>query len=401
MSDFVSGSQATATISKLGESLEKIVADLNAENAANPVTQVDQRGWVFLFNQLTPKTITYLNNLGYLSMDGVPTNDVRFMFAGPPFNCALAPKCTPVANFIEHLKKTGGFVCMPAFGDVYPEIVLPGSVATESVVPFHLGMDTMLLTKVGPATQHLVTWLNSQATNFAEAADVIKNLNKFVVHALKFIEARPNLTIDEHRAELLVPAFGENWKKTSGNLSTDYFLALFGATEPLMAAFREATHEKREDDGSMKTVKLTDTARWIANFMYLFKPTTEFNKGACSDILNFIAMIAKIAGHEFKGKLTDADSVRALRVFREIPLSAFPRVVKIFVDMEPDDLGVLSFFNKHFPDTQVIRIYNNESLAGRVEALMASRLTWSQKGDVIIDPDLQNGKTVEGIYFGK
>ena len=403
MSNSSATASSDAVFASIGAGLEKIIADINASRVA--ASQPDERSFVLLFNQITPKTIEYLNERGLVTKEGVPSGDVRFMFAGAPFNCKLAETRPQVKTFIECIKATGGVFNMPPFGDAYAASVQPGSPAVNSVIPFRLGIDGMLLKKIEAASGYVTAWLRSAtiAEKFKEATQVADRLEKFVEESLPYIRDRPNLTIEEHREKILVPRFGDDWRAKSQNLNTEYFLTLFGATEELMVAFRVARHDKPDEKG----VKLIETARWVANYMNLFKPTTEYGGGAIGDVLNFAAMMSSVcSGLTFEGKLTDAHSVQVFENFSKIPIDKFPKIAFAIFDMEPDDVGVITFLLRHFPDTSIVRMYATESLANRVEALMAdkfaeNKLAYKHPGLVMIDPELMNGNTVEGIYFKK
>jgi len=342
---------------------------------------------VLLFNQITPNVINDFVRLGYLYPDGSPTGLVEFRISSPPFNTRLEEKNPTVKTFIDSCRSLKTAYSMPAFGDALFALV-QNPIATRSIMPYHLGIDDFVVSKAGPAWETVCRWLST--VDLPEAKTVIQRGSDFMAKALSYVkEHSHSLTLEQHRRELLVPLLGEHWREVSGNLNTAKFLVLFGATEDLNKLFAAAKGPNHKNE----VVQIINDARWVANFINLFKPTTEFKLGATSDMLNFAAMFSGIS---FNSKLTDRDAVKALESFNPNNPD-LSRVVEAHFDMEPDDIGAMTAVMKHCPNAIIIRTYPSQAIADMAEKFLATRVKFTQ-GSIHIDPLLENGKVLTELY---
>ncbi len=354
---------------------------------------------VLLFNQITENVIKHLNKKGYVHADGTLTGTVTFRMSTPPFNVRLGEKSAIVKTFLDAVKASGGAYNMPAYGDAMTELV-EHTLARDSVVPYTLAVDDFVVGKAGPAWETIKRWLRITADT-AESSPISENAlmvlvngDKHLGDAFSYVRATPAVTLSEWH-EFLTNTFGPGWRATSENMNSSKFLKLFGANDELLSQFVVATGLNHRGE----SVQILNEARWVANFMNLFKPTTEFKKGAVSDMLNFAAMFSK---SNFRGKqLTDADSVQALRDFitNNDELSD---VEDAFFDMEPDDAGVLTYVWRNYPNAKITRVYPTSKIADAAEKFFATRGSAAGlpelNGEALIDKDLENSKILESIY---
>lgn len=349
---------------------------------------------VICFNQITPSLIKHFVKKGYINLDGSHTGNAEFMIAASPFNIELGKKHAEVKTFVDEVRKRKGAFNMPVYGEALLELV-SHVISTDSAMPYHLGIDEVVIDKAKTAWDKLSVWLSTIDVNeFPEARDVCKRAAKFMNSAVKLVETnKKTLTFAEHR-EFLSKALGPDWKEVSKNLNLYIFLHLFGATDKLCMALDKATYVNYKEE----TTKLLNDVRWITKFMNLFQPTTEFNKGSVGDMLNFAAMFS---GKTYEGDLDDIDTLNALRDF-DANNPKLQQVTEAYFDMEPDDVAVLSYLHKHCKQANIVRVYPNETLSNNGESLLKSRLHYDENmGEVIIDKDLQNVKALEGIYKSK
>lgn len=313
---------------------------------------------------------------------------VEFRLSAPPFNTRLAQKSARVKTFISAI---GAAYNMPAYGEVLLALG-QHSLARESAIPYTLGVDELVVQRAGAKWKIICNWLATVECQYPDAKVVATTGSIFITAALKFVaEHKSTLTIDRHRRELLEPYLGADWPTRSENLHAGKFLRLFGASDALLDTFATATVMDR----SGQPTALINDARWVANFISLFKPTTEFKRGAVSDILNFAAMFS---GLSFVSPLTDRDSLRALQAFNEHAVD-LQRVREAFFDMEPDDVAVMTFVRRRCKDAIIIRVYPSEEIARRGEQFLSTRLP--RTGDsILIDPLLENASVLADIYGG-
>ncbi len=374
-------------------SLSQAVADLTPTPSTNTYRKV-----YLLFCQITPTVVAELQKRGLVDRDGFVMKDVLIYAALPGFNKRLREKYTIVENFIHSLEEVGQTYDMPAFGDVYTEVLKEGSIALTSIVPYFSAIDTMLLDKALPSGELITKWLhNLNPAEYPEASSVANKLTDFLNASMVHINERRQTYTPEQHTEYLTQQLGEGWRARSGNLNTSKLLSLFGANEPLLELFKKSKTTKINKKGQQEIESLLAIARWVANYMALFKPTTSYNKGAISDMLNYAAMMTR---YKPTGNLSDKDTCEVLRAFVAMSPEDYLKVDGAAFDMEPDDLAVLTEVHLKFPNAEIIRTYNNQPLADKMEALMKSKLDMP-KDTVVIDPYLENGETVEGIYFAK
>lgn len=345
---------------------------------------------VILFNQITDTILDALVERKYITSGGVPTGDVQFRMSTPPFNTRLAEKSARVKTFIDAVKASKGAYNMPAYGDALFALI-EHPLAKESAIPYTLGVDDFVVQKAAPKWKMIADWLTSVEAELPEAKAVLEFGGAFITLALEFVAKHgSSLTIEQHRKELLEHCLGADWREVSENLNSSKFLKLFGATDALLEAFVKA----KVLDSKGEQVQLLNEARWVANFINLFKPTTEFKKGAVSDMLNFAAMFS---GLQFPDKLTDQDSMKALQAF-DCKSEELALVQEAFFDMEPDDVGVLTFVHKHCTNASIVRVYPTKEIASPAEDFLATRVTFSPSDSVLIDPLLENAKVLASIY---
>ncbi len=343
---------------------------------------------VLLFNQITDTVIDDLAKHGFVDNDGVPTGVVEFRMSTPPFNVRLAEKSARVATFLSAVKVLKGAYNMPAYGDALFALV-DHPLAKASAIPYTLGIDDFVVSKAGPKWQIVVKWL--QSVDLLESKSIIEAGSAFMDKALAYVKNHSKtLTLEQHRTELLEPCLGADWRKRSENLNSSKFLRLFGASDELLDLFVKA----EVSDGKGGQTSLLNEARWIANFINLFKPTTEFKKGAVSDMLNFAAMFSGIKFGD--RKLTDQDSLLALQFFNSVA-QEMKRVERAYFDMEPDDVGVMTYVHVNTPAT-IVRVYPTKDIADAAEKFMESRIVFGLDDEILIDPLLENGKVLSEIY---
>lgn len=363
-----------------------------SDASSNPV--------VLVFNQITDTFLHDMQKNGWVAADGVPTGVVDFYVSASPFNLSYtkdskAGKASPkVIAFVDAITKAGRAYSLPPYGDVL-EVLAKHPLAKNSVIPFVMGVDDFVVAKSKESWGDVAEWLKT--CGFPDAQTVIDNGSRFLTKAHEYIVAKgDSINEADHRAELLVPELGADWRARSENLSKFKFLRLFGASDELLNAFGKAVVVSRG-----KSVELAHEARFIANFINLFKPTTHFKVGAISDILNFTAMLS---GQLAPQNPTDQDSVRFLNGFEEKSITENAiarRVTTACFDMEPDDMGVLTAIKKYFDGVSVICIYPTQELADAAESYLTGRVAFSYDDRVLIDPLLGNSKALSQVYLAK
>lgn len=353
---------------------------------------------VLTFNQLTETFLKDTESKGWTNPDGTPTGVVEFRVSASPFNTQYAENSPVVRAFLNAVRAVNHAYNFPPYGDALP-VLVDHPLNKNSVIPYHIAVDQFIVEKMPGAWERVAVWLNSEITaKFPDAPIIAERGSAFLEFALAYVKAHPDITPAEWNSEVLVPHLGADWRAKSENLNNKKYLRLWGASDELLAVYKETKIVKTKTEGGVvtqETVELPHEARWVPNFINLFKPTTAFKVGAVSDIINFAAMVGDkpIPSHG----LTDQDSVRVLTSFDEKSPILY-EITGAYFDMEPDDTAVHSFLDVHSPNVVVTRVYPNQKIADAAEAFLKDKLSLR---NVLVDPLLRNAKALTDVYIGK
>lgn len=355
--------------------------------------------YVLTFNQITETFLADTQARGWTNHDGTPTGVVEFRVSASPFNTEYAKTSPIVRAFLDSIRAENTAYNFPPYGDALPVLVMH-PLNQGSVIKYHMAPDMVIVEKMPGAWKSVTNWLLTPeiVAKFPEARIVSDMGSLFLDMALDYVKANPNLSPEAWNAEVLTPYLGADWKTVSENLNNKKFLRLWGASAELLAAFAAATFIKSKQSAgiiSEETVELPHEARWVANFINLFKPTTAFKVGAVSDIINFAAMTGDEPVPD--RALTDQDSVRVLESFDEKTPILY-QIVAAYFDMEPDDTAVHSFLDKHTPNTLITRVYPSQQIADAAESYLFDKLSPRR---VLVDPLLRNAKALTSVYLPK
>jgi hypothetical protein len=358
------------------------------------MSEIKQSSIVLCYQQLTTNSVAKM-----MEISSESNGNTEFYFSYNPFNSKNVEKNANIKAFIDNLKQTnrGKFFNLPTYGDVLEKIVAH-PLSKNSVVPYHMGVDTVLIAKVDGAVTTVQKYLTEHGHEVV-AQNMARDMGKLIefVNTSKIANV---LTFEAHRA-FLAELFGANWSEVSQRLNINYFMALFGADENLLKELSTATYTNAEG----KEEPLLHKARWIANYINLFKPTNKYGGGAVSDLLNTAAMFSgldfeAIRKNNVGGKLTDLDSSATLDAFNNLNNSSAEfakqfNVTAIIIDMEADDLAALSFAKQTWPDIRVVRVYPSQDLCDLVEEKLRPFFSFSAQDVIIIDPLLENASALK------
>jgi len=345
---------------------------------------------VILFNQITETFLATVEGNGWILPSGVPTGVVDFYMSASPFNLQYGKTSAKVKTFLDSIANAGRAYSMPPYGDVLP-ILATHRLSADSAIPYKMGPDEFIVGRSNGTWNEICKWLSECGVD--GAVDVIGKGSQFMSNAHAYIRTKgDSITEDGWKTDVLVPSFGADWRERSENLSKNKFLRLFGASDALLDAFNKAVIVNNN-----KPVELAHESRFVANFIALFKPTTEFKVGAVSDIINFAAMTS---GELAPKNPTDQDSLKMMQRFEE-KSEVISNIVCAFFDMEPDDVGVLTFVKKYMPFASVTRVYPTAELAMAAEDFLAGKITFNSDDQILIDSLLTNARALTQVYLRK
>lgn len=364
---------------------------------------------VCTFNQITENFVLHLNNRGFLNEDGTVKDTITIFICGPQFNIKLMKENTLVRNFIKSVDKRKHVFCMPTFGRAIAPIATH-DIAVKSKIPYTFGVDTFVTDKIQKKyalvckefASQIIESKSAPDTLKATAKTVIDNMNVAISKIKQYIAENANIEYHAYQA-FLTETLGENWQKKSNHMNFNDFLALFGADDEFLTFYRAMTF----DDKGVQA-PLPNEARWICKFIELLKPiTVEFNNGSLADMATFAAMVAQRNNNFNNVELSDQKTFND-QTTAEVMNLLTPEAVQdakideAYFDMEPDDVGVLSYLKEHSPNTSIVRVYVDRAVQKRAERLFSEKkLEFSDNDFVLIDSQLGNFGALAGMYFDK